>query len=377
MIYFDNAATTFPKPDSVVSEVSKCMREYCGNPGRGSHSLSMMASEMVFRARENICDMFNGESPDHCVFTLNTTYALNIALKAVVTKGCHILVSDLEHNSVIRQVVKLKRDGFVSYDVFRTFGGDECKISEDIKSKVKKNSKILICQVASNICGIRMPVEQIGKLCRSFGIIFIADAAQYAGIYAIDMKRMNIDALCFPSHKGLYGPQGTGAVLFSERCFERSNTIIEGGSGSNSLSLGMPEALPDRFEAGTIPTPAVAGLVRGIEFVRSSGVDAISDHESELAGSLTEGLLCDKRFRLYGPRGRGGVVLFNIKGISPVYVSDELNRRGICTRAGFHCAPLAHNTLSTGESGAVRVSFGVFNNQSEVKTFLDSLTYIK
>ena len=378
MIYLDNAATTFPKPDSVVTEVAKCMREYCGNPGRGSHTLSLKASEAVFRARESVCNMFNGPGPERCIFTLNTTYALNIALKAVVTRGSHILVSDLEHNSVIRQVEKLKNDGIVSYDVFRTFGGDRKRITEDIKLKIKKNTKILICQIASNICGITMPVEQIGKLCRNYGLFFIADAAQFAGIYAIDMKEMKIDALCFPAHKALYGPQGAGCVMFSERLFDnRGETIIEGGSGSNSLSALMPDTLPDRFEAGTISTPAVSGLIRGIEFVESAGFRSISAHESELTGALLSALSCDRRFEIYAPLETGGIVLFNIKGKPSVDVAGELNDRGICTRAGFHCAPLAHKTLMTGETGAVRVSFGMFNTKKDVKTLLDSLVFIK
>ena len=377
MIYLDNAATTFPKPERVISEVSKCMRDYCGNPGRGSHTLSMMASETVFQARERLNGMFNGYGPERCIFTLNTTYALNIALKSAFTDGCHILISDLEHNSVLRQVEKLKRDGRASYDIFRTFGGDCNKITDEIKSKIKKNTGILICQIASNICGITMPVEQIGKLCRINGIVFIADAAQFAGKYAIDMKKMNIEALCLPAHKGLYGPQGAGAVLFSDRNFENADTLIEGGSGSNSLSPEMPGELPDRFEAGTLPTPAVCGLVRGVEFVSDVGVASICEHESELTEYLLGAMLSDSRFEVYAPLKCGGIVLFNVKGKTSTETADELNGRGICTRAGFHCAPLAHKTLSTGNSGAVRVSFGVFNTRDDVRKLKDALYYIK
>ena len=377
MIYLDNAATTFPKPECVINEVSKCMRDYCGNPGRGSHSLSMMASEMVFRAREHLNGMFNGYSPERCIFTLNTTYALNIALKSAVSDGCHILISDLEHNSVLRQVEKLKTDGRATYDIFRTFGGDCNKITNELKSKIKKNTGILICQIASNICGITMPVEQIGKLCRINGIIFIADAAQFAGKYAIDIKKMNIDALCLPAHKGLYGPQGTGAVLFSERYFEHADTLIEGGSGSNSLSTEMPEVLPDRFEAGTVPTPAVSGLLRGVEFVSNTGIASICEHESELTEYLLAALCSDSRFEVYSPLNYGGIVLFNVKGKTSTETADELNERGICVRAGFHCAPLAHKTLSTGNSGAVRVSFGVFNTRDDVRKLKDALYYLK
>ncbi len=376
MIYFDNAATTFPKPECVVEEVSTCLREYCGNPGRGSHSLSLRASEAVFRARESICALFNGQSAERCIFTLNTTYALNIALKSALSEGCHILVSDLEHNSVIRQVIKLKNEGRIQYSIFSTFGGDPERIIGDIRSKIKRNTTILICQIASNICGITMPVEQIGKLCRKYGIIFIADAAQYAGVYPIDIKSMNIDALCFPAHKGLYGPQGAGGILLSERFPDRTRTLIEGGSGSNSLNTRMPDEYPDRFEAGTLPTPALAGLIKGIEFVESIGHSSIIEHESELTSILLNGLLNDKRYEVYVPIEDCGIVLFNLIGSSSANVARELDHRGVCTRAGFHCAPLAHRTLDTGSSGAVRISFGIFNNRDEVRRLLDYLCLI-
>ncbi len=376
MIYFDNAATTFPKPESVVSEVSKCLAEYCGNPGRGSHALSMRASEAVYSARESVCALFNGYSPDRCIFTLNTTYALNISLKAAVSKGCRVLISDLEHNSVYRQVEKLKAEGIADYDVFGTYSGDREKIINDVKRKIKFNTKVLICQIASNICGVTMPVEEIGKLCRKNLIVFIADAAQYAGIREIDVKRMNIDALCFPAHKGLYGPQGAGGILLSDAFSENAPTLIEGGSGSDSLNPLMPESYPDRYEAGTCATPALAGLMQGIKFVRNIGYGNISEHEREMTSMTVDALLSDRRFEVYCPMKNCGIVLFNVKGIDPVSVGRELDARGICVRSGFHCAPLAHRTLGTGNSGAVRVSFGIFNYRDEVRKMLDALYYI-
>ena len=375
VIYLDNAATTFPKPLSVTKEVVRCMTEYCGNPGRGSHRLALEASEALYGTREKLDALFNGYGPEYCVFTLNTTYALIIALKSTVRPGCRILISDLEHNSVYRQAERLRTLG-IEYDIFTTFGSDAAMTAEEINRKITKNTAVLICLLSSNICGSLMPVQTIGKLCRDHDITFIADAAQSAGVYETDMKRMNIDALCVPSHKGLYGPQGAAAVLFSERIGGRLSTFIEGGSGSDSTSPFMPSVLPDRFEAGTMPTPAVAGLGKGIDFVASYGIGNLRRHEEELSSKLRRGIVNDGRFTVYSSDDSAGIVLFNIKGIPSVKVSEELDSFGICTRAGFHCAPLAHRKLGTGDSGAVRVSFGAFNRPSDVDFLLERLFYI-
>ncbi len=376
MIYLDNAATSFPKPGEVTREVYRCMSEYCGNPGRGSHRMALAASNALYSARTGLCELFGASEPERCVFTLNTTYALNIALKSVVTRGCHILISDLEHNSVYRQVVKLRDDGISSFDMLGTFGGDAGLIISDIQKKIRNSTTVLICQISSNICGVSMPVKTIGELCRKNGITFIADAAQSAGVYDIDVESMHIDALCLPSHKGLYGPQGAGVILFSERMSEKSVAMLEGGSGSNSLSERMPDELPDRFEAGTMPTPAIAGLAKGVAFIKSIGFGAVREHEKELSNLLVSGLRNDDRFTVYDSSHTGGIVLFNVKGRSPVEVSSLLDSYGICVRSGFHCAPLAHRTLGTGDSGAVRVSFGVFNKRSDVEKLLNILMLI-
>ena len=232
---------------------------------------------------------------------------------------------------------------------------------------------MLICTLASNICGVVMPAEVIGKLCREYGILFIADAAQSAGLIETNVQKCGIDALCLPSHKGLYGPQGAGAVLFSSRASRFQKSVIEGGSGSDSLNPDMPSVLPDRLEAGTAPTPSVAGLSAGIDFVRSCGIRELQRYEASLSERLSNELLCDKRFTVYGCSSRTGTVLFNVKGKPSVEVSSALDERGICTRAGFHCAPLAHKTLGTADSGAVRVSFGAFNGASDVDAVLDAL----
>ena len=375
MIYLDNAATTFPKPEAVTREVARCIKEYCGNPGRASHRLSVAASEAIYKTRERLSRLFGCSDPSRCVFTLNTTYALNIALKSSVTQGDHILISDMEHNSVYRQVAKLKETVVADFDVFRS-RGTEREILFDISRKTKKNTRIIICIISSNICSLTLPVAAIGNYCAAHDILFIADAAQSAGTVPTDVGKMNIDALCVPSHKGLYGPQGAGAVIFSERMAKSADGFIEGGSGSNSLSPRMPDELPDKFEAGTLPTPAIAGFLKGLEFVESTGAENIARHEARLASYLASELSHDRRFTLYGPQG-GSIVLFNVKGKNSVECASYLDEKGICVRAGFHCAPLAHKTLGTGADGAVRVSFGAFNEERDVRALLDALVTIK
>lgn len=376
MIYLDNAATTFPKPVSVSAEVSRCIEEYCGNPGRGSHYMSRAASEKLFEVRSKLCDMYNAPSPENVVFTLNTTYAINTALKSLVKSGDHILISDLEHNSVLRSVNAVCNSRGASFDIFRTYSGDSDRIIKDINMKLKKRTAVIICLHASNICGTVLPIERIGMLCRKNSIFFIADAAQSAGLYDIDIKNSGISVLCLPAHKGLYGPQGIAASIFNDVAPESLSTFVEGGSGVNSSEITMPDILPDRFEAGTMPTPAAAGFSAGIDFILKNTPRAVRFHESELAGMLYSNLISDKRLTVYSKPGSSGIVLFNVNGLTSVETAKRLDKVGICVRAGFHCAPLAHKTLNTGESGAVRVSFGAFNDKRDVKILTDSLLSI-
>ncbi len=367
MIYLDNAATTFPKPPETVREVYRCMTEYCGNPGRGSHYMAQRASEKIFEARSLLASMFGVNSPENVVFTLNTTHALNTSLKSFVREGMDILISDMEHNSVLRPVHALFKSGKVTYSVFSTDCSDD-EVLLNIEKKIKHNTKILICQHTSNICGTVLPIKKIGELCKKRGIYFIADAAQSAGLFDIDVTDFGIDALCLPSHKGLYGPQGAGAILFSDKDFTSLlDTLTQGGSGTDSKDLEMPSYLPDRFEAGTLQTPVIAGLCEGIKFVLRNTPQGIRRHEEFLSNILKADMSSIKGVKLYRPEVPSSVVLFNVKGKSSVAVASELDKYGICVRGGFHCAPLAHRTLNTGDGGAVRISFGAFNDINEVK----------
>ena len=370
VIYFDNAATTFPKPQAVIDGMSECMRESCGNPGRGSHPLAVSASEILYECREFAAEMFSADSPDNVVLVQNTTHALNLAMKSYIPEGSHILISDMEHNAVLRPAEAMMRYGRITYDVFPT-QGNTAQIISGITERIKSNTAAVVCTLASNICPWRIPSREIGRLCRSRGLMYIADGAQAAGHRRISMKDEDIDVLCVPGHKGLYGPQGIGMMIsFIDKPGE---TLIEGGSGTDSLSPVMPEYLPDRYEAGTVNTPGAAGLLAGMKFVAETGIGNIEKAERELWYRLYSGICGDRRFEIYGGRFPSSVMLVNKRGRDPSEVSGYLAKRGICTRSGFHCAPLAHKTIGTGERGGVRISFGVFNTMKEVDALCDAL----
>lgn len=381
IIYFDSAATTFQKPQSVYDATDLCLREYCGNAGRGSHRLAMMSAEKIYECRSLLADMFN-TMPENVIFTQNTTYALNMAIQGSVNIGDHILISDLEHNSVLRPIHDLTIKDHASYSVFNTlYNGryDEENIIADIVRKTRNNTRVIICTHTSNICSFTLPVRRIGQYCKDKGILFIVDAAQGAGHFDIDMEKMNIDILCIPAHKGLYGIQGLGAMILKKGAHMPRATVF-GGSGVNSLSPLMPSDPPEAYEAGTLPTPSIAALCEGIKFIKSMGYDSIRKHEKILYSYALERLERSKRIRIYRKWDRGSVMLFNILGMNCDAVGEHLSSKGICVRTGYHCAALAHRTLQTDQdscSGAVRVSFSAFNTRQEIDTLCRVLSELE
>ena len=375
MIYFDNAATSFPKPRRVAEEQLRCMQIYGGNPGRGSHALALAAARKIYECREELASFFGSSSPENVIFTMNTTMALNIAMKGLLQKGDHVLISDMEHNAVFRPIYKLAREGVITYDVFDTFPTLPSRTPEmicaSILEKIRPNTRMLVCAHASNICSATLPLAQIGALCRQKGILFVVDAAQSAGHLPIDVEAMKIDALCAPGHKGLWGPQGSGILVLREGIV--ADTLLEGGSGYNSLEGNMPQDAPERYEAGTLPTPAIAGLLEGVREVKRLGLSHIHAHECTLIARLYDHLAALPKVSLYAPHHAGGVLLFSIQDISSDRVGSFLNERGFCVRTGFHCAALAHATLGTPPSGAVRVSPSLFNTMAQIDAFADTL----
>lgn len=372
-IYLDHAATSYPKPPAVLSAVTDCMKQSGGNPGRGSHRLALAAAREIYTCREVAADLF-GASPERVIFTLNTTHALNLAIKGIMGQGGHAVCSDMEHNSVYRPLYRLAAEGVVDFDVFDTFPAEvpsTDRILSSLLGKIRPDTKMVVCAHASNICSATLPLAAIGSLCRRMGIRFVVDAAQSAGRLPLDVERMNIDVLCLPGHKGLMGPQGTGMLILGEGM--TLDTLMEGGNGMDSLRGEMGEDLPERLEAGTLQTPAIAGLREGMKYVRAVGLEAIGEHERHLYTTLRDGLSALPKVKLYAPKPTGGVLLFSVDGYSSEEAGGLLDAEGICVRPGFHCSALGHKTLKTPVGGAVRVSFGYFSKERDVGALLKAL----
>ena len=377
MIYLDNAATTSPKPKSVVRACDYALKELCANPGRSGHALSVKAADAVYKCRAKAADFFGLESPERVVFTKNCTEALNTVIKGLALENCEVITSCFEHNSVARPLFSLKKQG-VKIRIAKVCFGNTQKTIESFRSLITDKTRLIICTHASNVCGTILPIREIGELCRERGIPFAVDGAQSAGMVSIDMKRDGIDFLCLPGHKGLYGPMGTGLLLCSGSL---PDTLIEGGTGNLSNSLFQPDDLPERLESGTVNVPGIAGLSAGIDFVKRAGISRINRHEKQLCAILYKGLSDNKSITVYGENptvtSTAPVVSFNINGIPSEQVSAELSSRGIAVRAGLHCAPFAHEVLGTLKTGTVRVSFSVFNTPDEVKYLIKSIENIQ
>ncbi len=374
LIYLDNAATSYPKPPEVYSEVLRSLMQYGGNPGRGAHRLSLAASEKIYECRTIASELFGASDTERIFFTMNTTHGLNTVIKGLLKKGDHVLISNMEHNAVYRPIYKMASRGIISYDIFNVCSSSSEKICADIAHKLRRNTKAVICTHSSNICSLTVPIREITSFCKKCGLFVIIDGAQSAGHEVISVDDMHIDALCVPGHKGLYGPQGTGMVVLGKGV--SLDTLTEGGNGVNSLMGSMPELSPERYEAGTLPTPSIAGLCEGMRFVRDIGVERISEHEKKLCRRAKELLLNTDGVKVYCPEYDGATLLFNIKGFSADRVGTELNNRDICVRSGYHCSALGHKSLGTEDGGAVRVSFGAFNNINDTELLYKAISEI-
>ena len=374
MIYFDNAATTFPKPQSVYKAVNDAMCLYGGNPGRSGHYYSREASRLIYKCRESIAGLLDGQ-PEAVVLTMNATSAINTAMSVLRKSRGRVLISSFEHNAVYRHAVAMG-----NYSVFDARGSDD-DVCKSLLSSLDRNVGLVVCVHSSNICSKKLPVNRIGAICKKRGIPFIIDASQGLGKGCISISESGADAICGPSHKGLYGIQGCGFIQFSNKYIDNAvllRTFFHGGNGVDSLSGKMPDFLPERLEAGTLPTPAAASLNAGIDSVLSIGIDEIFSKECQLGKELTEGLSVINGAKVYGKEyGYGGVVLFNIGSHSSEAVAEYLDDNGICVRGGYHCCPLGHRSLNTPDGGAVRVSFSHFNSIGEVDKLLLLLSRYK
>lgn len=377
MIYLDNAATSFPKPERVYYEMTRCMRTYCANPGRGGHAMSMESGRAVIKAREKISDFFNIKDPMQLCFTKNATEALNIAIKGGLSPGVHVITTCMEHNSVMRPLKTLERDIGVTVTIVEGNGFGEID-PDQIKKSIKKNTAMIISTLSSNVNGIIMPVKDIGKIAREAGVTFLLDASQGAGSLPVDVEELNVGLLAFPGHKGLMGPQGTGGIYIRKGI--KLKSLCEGGTGSNSESIYQPDFMPDLFESGTLNTPGIVGLCQGIDFINEKSIDNICNHKYKLTARLMEGIKEIKGARLYSKlekAGNSGIAAVNFDGFDSTEISYLLDRDyNTATRAGIHCAPTAHRKLGTSETGIVRFSPGYFNTVNEVDFVIKALKKI-
>lgn len=375
-IYLDNAATSFPKPSSVVDAVVNYMTNIGSNPGRGSYNNALEGSRIVYNCREKLCNLFNFQKPENVIFMPNITYSLNTLIKSIVKNNWHIIISSMEHNSVLRPIFQLKETMNIDIDVIQC--SEEGFIDlDDFKSKIKQNTKLAVLSHASNVNGSIQPLYEIGEICRNKGVYFIIDSAQTAGSLEVDFKALNCNALAFTGHKSLLGPQGIGGFLIDDELNNLSIPYIVGGTGSLSSQITQPDFLPDKFESGTLNTPGIAGLLEGIKFIEKEGLKAIRDHEDSLTKYFIDSLLNMEGIIFYGSTNtelRTSTISINFSHRDSAEVSYLLDSQyGIMTRTGLHCAPLAHKTIGSYPMGTLRFSLGYFNTKEEIKYTIDSL----
>jgi cysteine desulfurase family protein len=379
MIYFDNAATTLIKPKAVIKEVADSIKNH-GNPGRGGYALSLNAAHKIFNARLSVANLFGSCSPERVVFTANATMSLNMAIKCFAKPDSHVIISCFEHNSVYRPVEKLKEIAGITYSIFDVssgFAGSDEETVKNAVSCIKENTGMIIMTHVSNVNGKILPIGKIIKKAKEANpdIIAVVDAAQSAGTLDIDITRDKIDILCIPAHKGLMGICGLGVMVFGDSLdIERrmTATLIEGGTGINSLDASMPPDTPERFEAGTPNTPAISALAASLDYIRAEGLEKIYRHEKMLYDKTIGMLSTLEKINLYSDFTSNnfiGAVLFNVNGYKCEEVARILNRNRIFVRDGYHCSPLAHKKLGTIAKGGVRISFGYYNTVKELDNF--------
>lgn len=377
MIYLDNAATTFPKPRQVYEAVLDCMENYGANPGRAGHKLAMRAGREIYECRENIAKLLNVSNPMSIVFTHNATDSLNLAIKGVVKSGDHIITTSIEHNSVIRPIKALEKNGventIVKCDKYGHLDPN------DIKKAIKPNTKLIVTTHASNVCGTIVDIESVGNIAEENNVLYLVDASQTLGVYDIDIQKINVDMIAAPGHKCLLGPQGTGMLYIRDGL--EVNILKEGGTGSNSEDLFQPNMMPDRYESGTHNTPGIAGLNAGVKFILETGIDKIRKHEEELCEYMLTKLTEVPNIKIYGPldsKKRAAVISINIGDIDSgeiTFILDDMYE--IATRSGIHCSPLAHKTLGTLRQGTVRFSLGYFNTKDDIDKAVEALKEIE
>ncbi len=378
MIYLDNAATSWPKPEAVYQAMDSLMRNTGASPGRSGHLMSLTAARIIHETREALCEFFGIGDPSHLVFTSNATEALNLGIKGLLRPGDHAVTTSLEHNSVMRPLRAMEKNG-VGLTVAPCASNGTLDPRE-IERAIRPNTRLIVLSHASNVVGTILPVAAVGAIARSHGIPILVDAAQSAGCYHIDVEAMNVDLLAFSGHKSLFGPQGTGGLYIRPGLEPGLEPLKYGGTGSYSEYENQPDFLPDKYESGTPNTVGLAGLGAGVRFVMREGLGNIRQKEEKLTGLLLKGLAAMPGVVCYGngdPGERVAIVSFNISGVSPSDVALRLEEdfRIMC-RPGLHCSPLAHRTLGTFPRGSVRVSPGHFHSVLDIERTLEAVRQI-
>ncbi len=368
MYYLDNAATTYPKPREVVAAMERALRFFGANPGRGGHQMAYATSQAVHQCRETAASFFGAPQPDNVVFTLNCTMALNIVIKGILRNGGRALISDVEHNAVLRPLHAVS-PRYPIYDIAQVSLTDPAVTVENFRRAIRPDTRLIICSHASNVWGVIQPIREIGALARALHIPFVVDAAQTAGVLPIDMERDNIDFLCVAGHKGLYGPMGTGMLISSGRY--QLPSFIEGGTGSRSMDANQPQDLPDHLESGTPNTVGICGLEAGINWVCGRTTERLYEHELGCAQQIYRCLNDMPAVRLYTPFPQRGyyapVISFTMGDNGSEQTASLLDELGVASRAGLHCAPLAHRKMGTEGSGTVRLAPSAFTNMQQVQ----------
>ncbi len=376
MIYFDNAATSFPKPQVVYEKIMEAMTKYGANPGRSGHKMALEINREIFNTRKELGKLFNIDDPLDIIFTFNCTESLNIGIKGVLNKGDHVIATSMDHNSVLRPIMALESQG-ISHTIVKA--DDKGLVDpHDIEKAIRKETKLIVTTHISNLTGTIMDINSIGQIAKKYGVLYMVDGAQSAGVYDIDLKKTHIDMLAFPGHKGLLGPQGTGG-LYIRKGIEIKESF-QGGTGSKSDSLIQPDWMPDRFESGTPNGPGIVGLGAGLKYIKEIGMENIRKKEEDLTMYFIGEVKKIENLILYGYLERGiqaPVVALNIEGKDSSEVSyllDSLYNIGV--RPGLHCTPLGHQTIGSLDQGAVRFSFGYENTFEEIDLAIKALKEI-
>ena len=370
MIYLDNAATSFPKPEPVLRAMMWTAGKMGANPGRSGHRMSLAGGRIIWNCRETLAELLHVQSPERVIFCFNCTDAINLAIHGLLKPGDHAIATALDHNAVLRPLYELQKRGVITVDIVEPEDTGAI-LAANVEKLIKRNTKLVVCTHASNVTGAVQPVHEIGAVCKGHNVRFLVDAAQTIGVLPVYPEEIGADMVAFPGHKALMGPMGTGALWIREGV--ALSSVRQGGTGSASDSVYQPDELPDLYESGTHNLIGIAGLMQGVRFVMRN-FDEIYAHEHSLTELLIRGIQSIPMLTGYMPSGkRVGVVSFNVDDKHSGEISDMLDRHGFAIRAGLHCAPLMHRALGTLEVGAVRVSPGFFNSREDINRLIDVL----